>query len=127
MIRLIIAEDNEVVRQSLGRMLGAEPGIVMVASATTGTEVLKILRSGITADIVLADMNMPEMDGIELTAYLKTEYPAVKVIILTMHSKQVFLERARNAGALGYVLKHAEMNELIGAVRLVADGGSYFL
>jgi len=107
-------------------MLGAEPGIRIVAEATAGTEVLKILRSGISADIVLADLNMPEMDGIELTAYLKTEYPAVKVIILTMRSKQVFLERAKNAGAVGYVLKHAEMNELIGAVRLVADGGSYF-
>lgn len=126
MINVLLAEDNEVVRRGLTTLLNNTPDISVIGQAANGREVIGLLEAGAAVDIVLADLNMPEMDGIELTAHLAQYYQSVRVVILTMHSKRVYMERALEAGAKGYVLKYAEMDELLCAIRQVFEGETYF-
>jgi len=125
MIRIVLVEDNEVVRTGLTQLLSAQEDMTVVAQAVNGLEAVKLFESNIETDLVLADLNMPLMDGIEMTERLVSQLPHLKVVILTMHAKSAFAERAVKAGAKGYVLKHAEMDELFTAIRTVHAGGTY--
>ena len=100
--------------------------MIIAGEAAGGREVLNLLAEGSAADLVLTDLQMPGMDGIELTGQLNLLYPSLKVLILTMHTRQGFAQSARDAGAKGYILKEAELEELLVSIRLVAAGGEYF-
>lgn len=103
-------------------MLMAELGFKVSASAENGAEALALLDSGLEVDLVLSDLKMPVMDGIQLTTAITARYPLVKVVILTMHAKSAFLERAIQAGARGFLLKDGEIGDITDAIRRV-DGG----
>lgn len=124
-IRIVLVEDNEVVRTGLTQLLSAQEDMAVIAQAVNGLEAVKLFESDMETDIILADLNMPVMDGIEMTERLTSQLPHLKIVILTMHAKGVFAERAVKAGAKGYVLKHAEMDELFRAIRTVNAGGTY--
>jgi DNA-binding NarL/FixJ family response regulator len=127
MIRLLIAEDSGVVRHGLVKLLGNEQDMSVEGASSNGEAALQLLRAGLQCDVVLADLNMPLMDGFELSTKIHEEFPRLKVIILTMHAKPDFMKRAREAGVAGYLLKHLEPEELSDSIRLICSGIGRFM
>jgi DNA-binding NarL/FixJ family response regulator len=122
-IRVIIADDHALVRQGLGRYLSMAGDIQVVGEASNGREVLHMLETGSgEPDIVLLDIRMPEMDGLETARKIKQRHPSVRVIMLTAYDDRQFVVEALRAGARGYVLKASDAEHLIQTVRLVAGG-----
>ena len=122
-IKVIIADDHSLVRQGLRRYLEMAGDIQVVGEAANGREVLGIMDDGAgDADIVLLDIRMPEMDGLEAARRIKQHHPAVGVIMLTAYDDRQFVVEAVRAGAKGYVLKARDAEHLIQTVRLVAGG-----
>jgi len=117
MIELILAEDHNIVRNGIISLLEKEQGIHVAGAATNGHEVLKLLADGFKADVVLADMNMPGMGGLDLTASLKELYPACKIIILSALDHEKYVIKAFQAGVSAYLLKSVSADELVFAVK----------
>src|SRR5215207_9383455 len=118
-VRLLIADDHALVRQALRGMLEREPDIEIVGEAVNGREAVNLCRA-LDPNVVLMDVRMPEMDGLEATRAIKQEHTEVDVLMVTMHDNQDYMLEAAKAGAAGYVLKDASRDELIDAVRGVA-------
>ena len=125
MINIILADDHNVVRNGIKLLLEADPNIDSVAEAVSGMEVLNQLKSGRKVDIVLADLNMPEMSGMELLAEVKENHPQIPVVILTMIDDNRVIADAFSNGARGYLLKHIGAEELIYSLTHVLNGGRY--
>ncbi len=123
-IRLIIADDHAVVREGLAAMLEDEPDLQVVGLVGTGREAVALARQQ-QPDIALLDITMPDMNGLEATRQLMAAQSMVKVLILTMHEEEAFFFEALRAGAAGYVLKGADSEELLSAIRAVHEGGVY--
>jgi DNA-binding NarL/FixJ family response regulator len=122
-IKVIIADDHSLVRQGLRRYLEMAGDIQVVGEAANGREVLGIMdNGGGDADIVLLDIRMPEMDGLEAARKIKQSHPAIGVIMLTAYDDRQFVVEAVRSGARGYVLKARDAEHLTQTVRLVADG-----
>lgn len=123
-IRVLIADDHAVLQAGLEAMLNAEPDMAVIGSAGDGADAL---RQGtlLHPDVVLLDINMPGLNGLEVLAQLRTLAPASRVLILTMHDDAQYLRQAMAAGAAGYVLKQAAGKELLSAIRTVHSGGVY--
>ena len=119
-VRLLIADDHALVRHGLRGMLEREPDIEVVGEAHNGREAVDLCRA-LGPNLVLMDVRMPEMDGLEATRAIKHECPEVSVLMVTMHDNQDYMREAAKAGAAGYVLKDAPRDELIGAVRRIAS------
>jgi DNA-binding NarL/FixJ family response regulator len=115
-VRLLIADDHALVRQGLRGMLEREPDIEVVGEAHNGREAVDLCRT-LDPNLVLMDVRMPEMDGLEATRTIRRERPEISVLMVTMHDNQDYMREAAKAGAAGYVLKDAPRDELIGAVR----------
>lgn len=122
-IKLIIAEDERLTRDALARLLGMEDDIEVVGLAAEGESALRLVREK-TPDVLLTDINMPKMNGIELTARVKKEMPHVGVCILTIYHDDANVFQAIKAGATGYVLKDSPLEETVAAIRAIAEGGS---
>ncbi|HEX5851037.1 MAG TPA: response regulator transcription factor [Rubrobacter sp.] len=121
--RLLIADDHALVREGLRTMLSSEDGIQVMAEANNGQEALALCRD-LRPDLVLMDVRMPVMDGLEATRRIKKEMPQVSVMMVTMHENPDYLFEAIKAGAAGYVLKDASGERLLGAVRRTLEGES---
>jgi len=121
-IRVVIADDHPVVREGLRIMLKTR-GMVLVGEAATGSEAVERVRE-LKPDVVLMDVRMPGMDGLEATAMVKQEAPSTPVIMITSHESKDYLRRAIEAGAAGYILKGMSRDALVEAIRLVRGGGS---
>ncbi len=123
-ITLMLVDDHDVVRTGLRSYLETQPGMRVVAEARNGTEALKIAPS-VRPQIVLMDITMPDMDGLEATRRLKAQVPECLVLALTVHEdKQYFMEMLA-AGASGYLTKQAAADELVAAIHAVAGGNIY--
>lgn len=123
MIRVVVADDQALVRSGFSLILDAEPGIDVVAEAADGTEALAAARR-LTPDVVLMDIRMPGMDGIEATRHI-TSCPGtagVRVLVLTTFAADEYVVAALRAGASGFVLKDTEPADLVRAVEVVAAG-----
>jgi len=118
-VRLLIVDDHALVRQGLRGILEREPDIEVVGEAHNGREAVDLCRA-LGPNLILMDVRMPEMDGLEATRIIKHERPEVGVLMVTMHDNHDYMREATKAGAAGYVLKDAHRDELIGAVRRVA-------
>jgi DNA-binding NarL/FixJ family response regulator len=126
MIRIIIADDHKLVRESIKALLTeAADNIEIAGEATGGHEAIGLLEKG-EVDLVLMDVDMPGMNGIEATGIIKERFPGVKVLMLTMMDNEQNLAAALRAGATGYVLKSAGHKELLHAIGTVAGGEEYF-
>ena len=121
--RLLIAEDHALLRTGMRAMLEAEPDLEVVGEARNGREAVDLCRE-LLPDLVLMDLSMPEMDGIEATRAIKAELPRTGVLVLTAHADQEMLFEAVRAGAAGYVLKGVGPAELVGVVRGTLGGES---
>nr|WP_205396298.1 response regulator transcription factor [Streptococcus lutetiensis] len=121
MIRVLIADDQELIRESLKIVLSAYPDIEVVGAVGDGTEVLEVLPTA-KPDVILMDIRMPKMDGVVCTKAVKAHFPNVKVIILTTFDDDDFIYSALKYGASGYLLKGTSMDELHDAVVTVNDG-----
>ncbi|WP_129715229.1 response regulator transcription factor [Pedobacter sp. SYP-B3415] len=122
MIKLLLVEDNKFVRNITADLIETHGEFAVAAQADNGLSALALLENGLEPDIVLADLNMAGMDGIELTQKLSARFPDIKVIILTMHAKTTFLNKAISSGVRGYLLKNGDMNEVYDAIRRVYRG-----
>lgn len=124
-IAVLIADDHTIVRSGVRMLLEAEPDIKVVGEALNGLEAIELAES-LRPDVVLMDITMPVMDGLEATSQIKTRFPQINVLVLTMHRSDDYFFEMLKAGASGYILKGAKTSELINAVRIV-QGGEVFL
>ena len=121
MIRVLVADDQALVRGALSALLGLEPDIAVVAQVARGDEVVEAARSS-GAQVCLLDVQMPGLDGIEATAAVRAALPQVRTLIVTTFNRPGYLRRAIDAGASGFVVKDAPAEELAEAVRRVHAG-----
>jgi NarL family two-component system response regulator LiaR len=120
-IRLLIADDHTMVRQGLTQICGAEPDMEVVAQAADGQEACR-LAGVVQPDVVVMDINMPVLDGVQATRHISKTSPGIGVIILTMYRQDQYVFEAIKAGACAYLLKDADSDELLRAIRAVATG-----
>ena len=122
-IRILLVDDHRIVREGLASMLGTQQDMRVVGEAGTGSEAItQIMR--LRPDIVLLDLEMPDMDGVSVLERVRADFPAVRVIILTAYGTDERILDAVRAGAKGYLLKGAGLDEVLHAVRVAAVGGS---
>ncbi|MCZ9346979.1 response regulator transcription factor, partial [Streptomyces sp. TRM76130] len=121
MIRVLIADDQQMVRQGFGVLLNAQPDIEVVGQAVNGVDAVAQVAE-LTPDVVLMDIRMPELGGIEATALVSTATPHTKVLVLTTFDLDEYVYEALRAGASGFLLKDASAEQLAEAVRVVAAG-----
>lgn len=121
MINVIIADDQELIRQSLKIILSANKDINIIDTVCNGKEVLNSIKKN-KPDIILMDIRMPEMDGVQCTQIVKKDYPNIKIIVLTTFDDDEYIFDALKYGASGYLLKGVSMNELVEGIRTVAAG-----
>ncbi|XVV14791.1 response regulator [Actinoplanes sp. CA-131856] len=121
MIKILIADDQAMVREGFGALLGAQPDMLVVGDAADGSQAVTRTRE-LRPDVVLMDVRMPVMDGLEATRQLSAAAPDVKVVILTTFDLDDYVYAALRAGASGFLLKDAPAADLIQAVRIVAAG-----
>ncbi|MBW2242303.1 MAG: response regulator transcription factor [Deltaproteobacteria bacterium] len=125
MIGAVIADDHAIVREGLRRLLEAEDDIEVFSEASDGREVLEEVEKH-RPQVVILDISMPNLGGLETLERLRNVHPDVKVILLSVHADPPYIQSAVNLGADGYVLKNGRVNEVVTAVRAVVKGGSYF-
>jgi DNA-binding NarL/FixJ family response regulator len=123
-MRILIADDHETVREGLKAILSGEPDLTVVAEAADGGSAVAQARA-LRPDIVIMDVSMPTMNGLQATEEIKRSCPDVKVLALTRHADDGFLEQLLRAGASGYVLKQSRSTELVSALRALEAGRSY--
>lgn len=122
-IRVLLADDHAVIREGLSSLLSAA-GIEVVATCGNGREAIPA-AAALAPDVIVMDISMPDMNGIEATRELRARCPAVRVVILSMHANRQHVHQALAAGAAGYVLKDAAAAEVVSAVRAAAVGRRY--
>ncbi len=120
-IRVLIADDHTIVRSGVRLLLEAEPDIEVVGEALDGLEAISLAET-LHPDVILMDIAMPGMDGLEATVHIKNSLPDTYVLVLTMHRTDDYFFEMLDAGASGYILKGAQTEELINAVRVVNRG-----
>ena len=123
-IQIILAEDHVIVRHGLSRAIQQEDDMEIVGQASDGHSTVDLARK-LLPDIVVMDISMPDLNGIEATREIQRETPGVRVIALSMHSAKRYVTEMFRAGASGYLLKDCDFDELMRAVRTVADGKTY--
>jgi DNA-binding NarL/FixJ family response regulator len=123
-IRVLVVDDHSVVRLGLRTLLESEPDMVVIGQAGNGVEAVATAQE-LRPDVVVMDISMPEMDGLEATRRIRALCPATHVLILTVHAQERYLFPVLKAGASGYVLKSTVDIELVSAIRTVAHGGAF--
>jgi DNA-binding NarL/FixJ family response regulator len=123
-IRVLLAEDHTLVRAGFQALLRDLPGIQVIAEAGDGREALRLVETQ-RPDVVLMDITMPGLNGIEATARMVSDFPEVGVIILSMHADEEYVLRALHVGAVGYLLKDSDIVEFQSAITSVANGETY--
>jgi two-component system response regulator NreC len=124
-LRILLADDHKMVREGLRLLIDSQPDMHVVGEAANGREVLRQARE-LKPDVVIMDLSMPELNGLQATEALKRAQPELKVVALTAHEDESYLRQLCKVGAAGYVLKRSAGDELVKAIGVVAKGGIYF-
>jgi len=124
-LRVLLADDHQLMRSGVRLMLNREPGIDVVGEASDGREAVALAKS-LKPDVVIMDIGMPSLNGIEAAAQMTQNNPQLAIMILSMHTDETYVLRALKAGARGYLLKDSAEADLIKAVHVVAGGKSFF-
>jgi two-component system, NarL family, response regulator NreC len=125
-LRVLIADDHTIVRSGVRMLLETEPNLTVVGEALTGAQAVDLART-LKPDLILMDISMPEMDGLEATRQIKAGWPEINILVLTMHRSDEYFFEILKAGASGYILKTADTEELIQAVRATARGDVFLM
>ena len=123
-ITLMLVDDHDVVRTGLRSFLETQPGLKVIAEAKNGLQALEKARD-VQPDIILMDITMPDMDGMEATQQLKKLYPECQILVLTVHADKQYFMKMLSVGASGYITKQAAADELVSAIHAVAAGHVY--
>ncbi len=123
MIKVLIVEDQEIIRQSLEIMLHNKAGIQIIGTAENGKQVTKLIKK-LLPDVILMDIRMPEMDGVQCIEIIKDAFPQIKIIVLTTFDDDEYVFNALKNGASGYLLKGISVKELVEAIKIVYGGGA---
>ncbi len=123
-IRILLADDHTIIRKGLRSLLEKEPEMEVVGEAEDGRKALRLVQE-LVPDIIVMDISMPNLNGIDATHEIVSKFPEVKVIALSIHSNKRFVAGRLKAGASGYILKECLFDELVQAIRTVIDGGTY--
>lgn len=123
-MKVIVADDQTAVREGLVTILGLIPGVEVVGAAATGAEAIE-LSDLFAPDVVLMDLNMPRVDGVEATAQIRARHPATQVVVLTTYADDDSILKALNAGALGYLTKNASRDDIRRALESAAAGHAH--
>lgn len=124
-IRLVIAEDMEIVRKGLKALITSSPGFEVVGEAVDGHAAVQQAQAT-NPDVVLMDLSLPRMDGVEAITEIKRRFPRMRILALTAHGKESYLTTAVQAGVDGYMLKNSPSEELFAAIKAVSQGQTYF-
>jgi DNA-binding NarL/FixJ family response regulator len=122
--KILIIDDHQLYREGIKRILEFEEGFEIVGEGEDGSDALQLVKK-LKPDVVIMDINMPNMNGVEATRTLVRTFPNTKVIILSIHDDENYVSHALQTGASGYLLKEMDVEALIEAVKVVAEGGSY--
>jgi len=120
-IRVLLVEDHTIVRQGLRALLSGRDGIEVVGEAENGREALEMVKN-LSPDVVIMDISMPDLNGIDATRLIRKAYPKTQVLILSMHCSEEYVRPALRAGASGFLVKGSGLSDLIAATRAVARG-----
>src|SRR5690625_3773338 len=123
-IDIILIDDHKLFREGIKKILDFEPNLRVIAEGNDGNDAIRLMEEH-DPDIILMDINMPEMNGVEATSKLIEQYPDAHVIILSIHDDESYVTHALKTGARGYLLKEMDSNSLIEAIHVVHSGGSY--
>ncbi len=123
-IRIFLADDHTLVRQGIRTILESQPGFEVVGEAGNGRDTLEKIRE-LKPDLVVLDIGMPELNGLDTTRLIRKEMPRIRILILTMHTHEEYIFQILKTGATGYLLKDAASSELITAVEAVYKGDAY--
>jgi len=123
--KVLLAEDHTIVRNGIIALLDDETDIEIIADAKNGQEVLDFLKKGTEPDVILTDINMPDMNGMELITTISASYPKIKILVLTMLDHEKYVIQALDAGAHGYLLKTVNIPEIIFAIKQITSGYKY--
>jgi two-component system response regulator NreC len=124
MIKIVLADDHRIVRQGVRVLLESEPDFSVLAEAKDGPETLRMVER-FYPDVLLLDLIMPEMNGLEVTRIVRKRFSKTNIVILTMHANEAYVLEALQAGAQGYVIKDSSSEELVRAIREVLAGRRY--
>lgn len=124
-IRILVADDHSVVRKGIRMLLEDEPDIQIIGEASDGDEVIALL-SDIDPDVLLLDITMPRMSGIDALKIISDQYPKVRTLMFSMHNNTEYILKAVQFGAAGYILKDTDQDEILRAVRTVVKGDLYY-
>ena len=123
-IKIVIVDDHQLFREGVKRILDFEDSFEVVAEGNDGSEVMDLYEKH-NPDVILMDINMPRVSGVDATETLLKEYPEAKVIILSIHDDGSYVTHALKTGALGYMLKEMDAEAIVEAIKVVSSGGSY--
>ena len=123
-IKVLLVDDHAIIREGLRSLLEKQPEMEVIADTDDGRKAIELVRE-LLPDIVIMDITMPGLNGIEATRQITAEFPDVKVIALSIHSKRRYVADMLSAGATGYILKECLFDELVQAIKAIAAGGRY--
>src|SRR5438552_17518036 len=123
-LRILLADDHDILRQGLRLLLEAQPDLHVVGEARTGRSTVEQVTA-LLPDLVVLDISMPDMDGLEACQQIRRQHPGIQVLILTMHESEEYFLQALRMGASGYLVKKVAPTELHMAIRAVARGGAF--
>lgn len=124
MIRLLIADDHALMREGVKQIVALSHDVVVAAEAENGAQVMELMREG-AFDLMLLDLTMPDVSGVDLICWLHAKFPALPILVLSMHNEPTVVVRVLRAGATGYLTKDNNPQNLMAAIRKVAAGGQY--
>lgn len=124
--QIIIADDHELFASGLHNLISTNPNIKVLAHFRNGKEVLTYLESGKKADVLILDLNMPVMDGLQLLGYLQRDYPALKKLVISMHQTASSISLCKNLGADGFIGKDTSLDVMLNALNVIMEGGKFF-
>ncbi len=124
-IRVLVVDDHDIVRYGICSVLKSSSDVDVVGEASNGVQAVSLFEE-LMPDVMLLDISMPEMNGIETTRTIIKKYPDARILILTMHLNEEYLNQVLSAGASGYILKNTEIGEMLNAIRSVAQGKQIF-
>jgi DNA-binding NarL/FixJ family response regulator len=123
-LRIILAEDHETVREGIKLLVNSQPDMEVIGEASNGSAAIKAVQN-LKPDIIVMDISMPETNGLKATKRIKQDSPQIKILALTRHTDDGYIQQLIRAGANGYVLKQSAPTELINAIRAICTGKSY--